>query len=268
MTKGLSLHIGMNVVDPGHYGSSLPLTGAVPDARAMQKLAAGLGYQTTTLLDDEGTTGNVVRKVVDAAGSLGSGDIFMLTYAGHGSQVFDRTGDETDGFDETWCLYDRMLLDDEIFRLLSYFEAGVRVLLVSDSCHAGTVARKALSTELVSAATGFRGLAREAAAEIAEKFDSTYTTAKLMSLRSEAAQPRASIELLAACQDNQLAQDWGTNGFFTINLLNVWDKGKFTGTHPQFFRQIRDQMPPTQTPNRMSLGPAHTKFQTGKPFEI
>jgi hypothetical protein len=38
-------------------------------------------------------------------------------------------------------LFDRQVIDDEIYRLLGRFAAGVRVVAVSDSCHSGTVTR-------------------------------------------------------------------------------------------------------------------------------
>jgi hypothetical protein len=51
----------------------------------------------------------------------------LLTYSGHGSQIPDVSQDEVDHYDETWCLYDGQLLDDELFSLLSVGpeEAGV-----------------------------------------------------------------------------------------------------------------------------------------------
>jgi metacaspase-1 len=271
MANGLSFHIGMNAVDPAHYGPGMDLKGAVPDAKAMQAVASRRGFETAVVLDSDATCGNVAEGLLSAADRLQDGDIFLLTYAGHGSQVFDKTGDETDGYDETWCLFDRMLLDDELFSLLSNFRAGVRVLVVSDSCHSGTMTRFAAAKALIPnppAPPVFRGLIKEEAEKIAERFSSTYKSAKLFSRRGEATPPSAAIELLAACQDNQLAQDMGTNGFFTIELLKLWSQGNYDGTYPNFFRELRDRMPAYQSPNRVSLGPDHPKFQTGRPFEI
>ena len=72
-----------------------------------------------------------------------SGDSFLLTYAGHGSQVPDKAGDEDDQFDETWCLYDGELIDDELRRFWTQFAEGVLIYMVSDSCHSGTMLRAA-----------------------------------------------------------------------------------------------------------------------------
>ena len=76
-----------------------------------------------------------------AAKALRKGDFFFLTYSGHGGQVPDVTGEEADKQDETWCLYDGQLIDDELYFELSRFAAGVRILVFSDSCHSGTVTR-------------------------------------------------------------------------------------------------------------------------------
>ena len=74
--------------------------------------------------------------------------MFLLTYSGHGSQVPDKNGDETeDGYDETWVLYDRQLVDDELYALWSKFAAGVRIVVLSDSCHSGTAIRETLDVD-------------------------------------------------------------------------------------------------------------------------
>ena len=73
----------------------------------------------------------------DTASKLDVGDMFFLTYSGHGGQVKDVDGDEDDGKDETWCQF----LDDEMDILWSHFKPGTRLLILSDSCHSGTVTK-------------------------------------------------------------------------------------------------------------------------------
>src|SRR5687768_3641420 len=141
MARGISLHIGVNQIDPAHYGTSGNLRGCENDARSMQSIAATYGYDSTMLLTRQATAGNVLRELSRAAERLAPGDTLMLTYAGHGSQVRDLTSDEADQMDETWCLYDRMLLDDELHEYWGLLNPGVRVILVSDSCHSGTMLR-------------------------------------------------------------------------------------------------------------------------------
>src|SRR5262245_32616318 len=142
MAKGISLHIGLNRVDPNAYnGWDGTLSGCENDANAMKKIADGCGYTSKIMLNDVATSDAVVAAIGQAAKQLESGDYFLLTYSGHGGQVDDTNGDEDDGKDATWVLYDRMLIDDELYSLWAQFAAGVRIFLLSDSCHSGTVAR-------------------------------------------------------------------------------------------------------------------------------
>jgi hypothetical protein len=40
-------------------------------------------------------------------------------------------------------LYDGELIDDEVYAALNQFAGGVRIFVLSDSCHSGTVLRAA-----------------------------------------------------------------------------------------------------------------------------
>ena len=42
-----------------------------------------------------------------------------------------------DLFDESFCLYDGQIIDDELFSLWRSFRKGVRVVFVADTCHSG-----------------------------------------------------------------------------------------------------------------------------------
>ncbi len=144
MIKGISIHIGLNLIDKASYGVDGLLAGCENDAISMKELADSLGYTSTIILTYDATYSRVVQEIGKAAKVLGAGDMLFLTYSGHGGQVPDANGDEDDGYDETWCLYDRMLIDDELSQLWSQFGAGVRILALSDSCHSGTVLKSIL----------------------------------------------------------------------------------------------------------------------------
>ncbi|MEV6635876.1 caspase family protein [Actinoplanes sp. NPDC051470] len=150
-----SLHVGVNVVDPGAYPIRVPeLKGCVNDANDMRQLAVERGFAPAVLVDGQATAQAVVAGIGAAADELRAGDFFFLTYSGHGSQMPDPTGEEPDGQDETLVLYDRQLLDDELSAVWARFRPGVRVLFLSDSCHSGTVARSVdLAYRAYSAAT-------------------------------------------------------------------------------------------------------------------
>jgi hypothetical protein len=63
----------------------------------------------------------------------------------------DLNGDEEDFTDETWCLFDGQIVDDELYSLYAKFAKGVRILIFSDSCHSGTVAKEAFYKNVVAA---------------------------------------------------------------------------------------------------------------------
>jgi len=136
---GVSLHVGVDRVDPEHYGGDLALPSCVNDAREMERIANLLGYDTARLENEDATCSNLSGFMRNAALNLFAGDALFLTYSGHGSQVpNDSDDDEPDLKDETLVLFDRMLIDDELYSLLGEFREGVRVHLVFDSCHSGT----------------------------------------------------------------------------------------------------------------------------------
>jgi len=142
MPYAISLHIGLNKIDPNHYGSEYPLAGCINDAKDMLAIAKQKKYDKTDLLiNEEGHSENVFRSIQAAAKKLKKNDMFFITYSGHGSFLPDNNKDETDGYDETWCLYDRMVLDDELAILWSKFKTGVKIFMISDSCHSGSVSR-------------------------------------------------------------------------------------------------------------------------------
>lgn len=153
-----SLHIGVNRVDDSAYrGRISPLRGCLNDARKHKQIAESRGFGKSKLLTDEqATVKEVCRYIFHAADILKKDDIFFVSYAGHGTNVPDTSGDETDdGKDEAWCLRDGLLLDDYLYFLWSRFKPGVRLLVVSDSCHSGSVARvlytgRSLSEELLT----------------------------------------------------------------------------------------------------------------------
>jgi hypothetical protein len=140
---GLSLHIGLNNVNDAAYGFHVPpLSGCVNDANDMQDIARSKGFRNRQLLNEAATSTAVIDAIQTAAAQLAAGDILWISYSGHGSQVPDPL--EDDRLSETWVLWDRQLIDNELYALWGRFQPGVRVMVISDSCHSGTVTRELL----------------------------------------------------------------------------------------------------------------------------
>ena len=139
----VALCIGVDHVnnDADHYDGAAPaLEGCINDATDMAKILDAKGFKVTSYHDSQATA-EAVTKFIEAQQGMKAGDTLVITYSGHGSQVDDISGDEADGKDETLCLYDRMLIDDELFELWKGFSPGVRIVFLADSCHSGTVQR-------------------------------------------------------------------------------------------------------------------------------
>lgn len=282
MAKGVSCHIGVNRVDPDHYeGWSGPLVACEYDAEDLQDIAANIGYQTTMLLTEAATRDAVTTTIRKAAETLASGDIFLLTYSGHGGQVPDVNGDERDLEDETWCLYNGELLDDELSYLWRGFTEGVRILVLSDSCHSGTVTRNGDRSILMpdsytaaiegrlSGGHAYRMMpVKNAIATYRANKEFYDQIQRNLPSREEWGPINARVRLLSGCQDNQLSMDGTFNGAFTGTLKRVYADGAFQGDYESFHRDIVRQMPPTQTPNHFVLGGENPGFDAEQPFQI
>lgn len=268
MARGISLHVGLNRIDPGHYGTDGRLAGAENDATAMQRLAASLGYQTSVLLTAAARADAVLAEIRDAAAQLVAGDTFLITYAGHGAQIPDDNDDEGDQKDETWCVYDRMISDDELYASWGHFRAGVLVVTVSDSCHSGTVNRvTAREAGDVAEAVVYRYLPFGIATLMA--YDNHRPLYDSVRRATRELLVRASVVSLAAAQDDQLAADGASNGLFTEKLLQAWNQGRFRGDYATLMDAVRRQMPhpSVQTPGYAISG-ALSDALSRQPFAI
>lgn len=307
MSKGLSLHIGLNYVDPNAYGGwNGALAGCINDANSMEAIARNKGFQTQKLIDSQATATQVVSKICEISQQLVAGDIFLLTYSGHGGQLPDQTGMEEDRMDETWVLWDRELLDNELYCLWSRFAPGVRIFVSSDSCHSGTVVKMLLKKQLqkksarplididalkkasderlkqsvqILSANGHADAARQTQPK--RRFIPIDVSLREFEKRKEEyryygfiAGPKnqnpvsAHLIFISGCQDNQYSYDGDENGLFTSKLLQVWANGNYSGSHLSFYNQISGLMPSYQTPNYLTLGIPIDGFINQKPYTV
>ncbi len=138
---------GLTVGINDYPGADMDLAGCVNDANDWRTVLEGRGYTVTTLLDGQATRAGML----DALGALIGGgapdDSLVFTFSGHGSWLPDADGDEPDARDEMMCPYDVMrdqfVLDDDLHALFQKKREGVRLYVISDSCHSGSVVRYA-----------------------------------------------------------------------------------------------------------------------------
>ena len=134
------------------------LEGSGVDADNIVKMLTGrLGYrpeQIKVLKDQTATRAGILGAIESwlIEGSKPGGRVFVF-FAGHGFYAPDTDGDEEDGVDEIILPHDAVvtetgienaILDDEIRELLSRL-SDRRVMVVVDSCHAGTMTRSLAS---------------------------------------------------------------------------------------------------------------------------
>ena len=277
MAKGISIHIGLNDVDVQHYGEDVtPLSTCEQDAKDMQKIALKSGFSSSHILLTESATRQGVKNLLlHASGMLELGDTLFLTYSGHGGSVRDTSGDEKDHLDETWCLYDGQLLDDELKELWCLFRKGVRVVVLSDSCHSGSVTKAPQSSQE------------------SELFQSKQLSAKAIKYTYYTNQKQyddlnantplihdedivATVQLLSACQDVQVSYtlSLADNSIFTEKLKEVWDDGRFSGSYTELFEETKlrvtalDFLPTTQTPNFLVIGNSKFDFRHEEAFKV
>ena len=313
--EGISLHIGINFLDPNGYrlappddppdpdwpdGWDGPLKACEADATDMCEIAKSQGFKATLLTTENATAERVTAEIRNAAKKLAAGDAFFISFAGHGGQLPDHNKDEKaerpgDYEDETWCLFDRQFLDDELNDLYAEFDPGVRIIIVSDSCHSGTASRSVASSALLTPAENKKlyGLERPAVRSMPTRGGAAgkmYRARKPLYDKIQAnvknAKPKASVLLLSACQDNQEASDGVFNGKFTAALKDVWGDG-FTGSYVEFHAAIKavlqtemdfvlkdraaggsSALPVPQDPNFYATGVKSEDFMAERPFSI
>lgn len=285
MVKGVSLHIGLNRVDSTKYLDehgqpwSGALSGCENDARDMKALAQSRHLESRIILSETATSDRVLRELRACVARLDPGDILFLSYSGHGSQVPDEDNDERDdALDETWLLYDRQMLDDEIFSEMSHSASDARILMLSDSCHSGTVNRfrgsiRHVDVTPTTGGPGARGPgskspSREFALADYQRRRDIYRLAAAGRTQPEDIEFDSTILLISGCQDNQLSGDGPENGVFTGAVLDVWNQGAFASSYRDFYGEIVTHMPVTQRPNLNVIGKQNDEFVAQVPFTI
>jgi hypothetical protein len=125
------------------------LRGCVNDVKNMQGvLTRSYGFKPgdITVINDYSATKKAmqtaIRKLVQGGRK---GDVLLVHYSGHGSNVPDDDGDEAEGRDEILCPTDLdwkdPFRDDWLRRTFDSMRAGVSLTVIMDCCHSGTITR-------------------------------------------------------------------------------------------------------------------------------
>lgn len=282
--KRVSLHLGVNQVDNAHYFNRVPrLRACDDDATAMHDLLQPLNFdEQEILLDRQVTSATLTQRLSALADDLTAGDLLVVTYSGHGSQLSNLNAEgEADRLDEVFVLHDRFFLDDEIFRLFGGFADGVRIVFISDSCHSGTnmqITESVLSAERVDErGSRFAGpdfslvriVGAEIALAIARQHPGIYGPITQQPPFPEN-RLRASVVGLSACRDNQEAEELpnGSQGRFTATLLEEIAEHGMPSSYRDLLDRLRNRLSGhPQTPQLQLHGPDADSLADGPVFQ-
>jgi hypothetical protein len=258
MTKH-ALCIGIN----DYPGTGSDLAGCVNDAKDWAAVFSQRGFSVQTLLDKQ-ATGKAIRDAIKALVSKAQfGDSLVVQYSGHGSYVPDADGDEPDGTDECLCPYDigsqGPVTDDELYDLFSARAHGVKILMVSDSCHSGTVAKFApISTPPTTRSKD--APQRKVRFLPPSVFLSKREVSKLgmtRALRRSSPPGRYGALLISGCQDTEYSYDayfqGRPNGAFSFVALQALASLAAKASYRDWFKAIRRVLPSQQYPQTPNL---------------
>ncbi len=279
--KMYSLHFGVNYVDRSHYGNTLSdLPCCSSDANYMMGLMQTLGFDDSKVfVNERATTKNFIAKVKGYSKKLKKDDLLVITYSGHGGQMLDINKDEKDGKDDsTWCFYDRQLIDDELPHLWGLFRKGTKILLILDACHSGTAFKAMLGKGMKKtfAAIGddldeFRPIVKSMdPLKSSSVFKGNMKIYKPFARRKNFPldKVKASVQLIAACQDNEQALAGSMISVFTDLIISNVSKTKKIKNYKQLFDVVKkaSQKSIQVTPNWASLGQETDFFLKNRPF--
>ncbi len=243
MNRKFALCVGIN----DYPGLDADLHGCVNDAHDWEDLLANRGYTVWKMLDAEATAGAIRTKLRELAYLAGFADRLVFTYSGHGTWLPDVTGDEADGRDEALVCHDwetgGLVTDDQLQDIFGATRYGTGALIISDSCHSGTVSRFLDFTTRIERFVPphllVDGLSEQRAIEMEDL---------------PASRPRRTASLISGCSDWEYSYDaefnGRPNGAFTAAAidafaadvsLNTWHKG------------IRQQLPNAMFPQTPQL---------------
>ncbi|MBD2716675.1 caspase family protein [Microvirga sp. STR05] len=226
-----------------------PLMGCVADARQWEGTLAKMGFRTQLLVNAQATRAAILERLTDLVTTSKAGDIVVVQYAGHGTQVPDQDGDERtdenqlDTQDEALCAYDYndggLILDDDLRDVFRLIPDGVNVTCFMDCCHSESNTRKAVfGRQPANARKRYMRLPDKAR----QNFLSKHPKAAARS-RAATGKPEGGRELLravnfTACKATEYAYEVNGQGLFTSIALPLLQTPAESRTHRQFMSQI------------------------------
>lgn len=249
----LAVCIGIN----DYPGTESDLLGCVNDANDWEAELLSRKFTVTKLLDKDATKSQILSSIAEVVKKAKSGDTVLFTYSGHGSWQPDEDGDEEDGRDEGWCPHDvktnGLLLDDELFDLFGQSKVGVKLVMISDSCHSGSISKMAPNQLINKSFPRIRFMPPQ---QFLKKSQLLIADRIRRGGPVTRAKPDRAL-LLSGCQDRELSYDSSfggrPNGAFTFCARQSLSKVKKDATYQDWMKQIRTLLPSNSYPQSPNL---------------
>lgn len=259
-----SLHIGIN----DYPGTDMDLAGCVNDADDWRAALEARNFEATSMLDGDATKSNIIEALNKITRDSGRDDIAVITYSGHGTWVPDMDGDESDGRDEALCPYDvtlgNIVTDDELYDIFSDRKRGARIIVISDSCHSGTLTRatRSLPENEMGAKAAQKARFLSPVFYIRDDEEMLRKARQAESLKASG-KIRAAAVLISGCRDEEYSYDARfnnrPNGAFTYASLQALKEVPATASYRKWHQQIREYLPSINYPQTPQLSGSWTQ---------
>ena len=231
----------IGVEDYPHVGRRAGLTMGLPGpSNDVKRLSAllenryGVKSSDMRIVRDSEATHEGIKAAISGwlTETVAKGDLALIYFSGHGSQLPDANGDEQDGKDEALVCDDvnpdnpslgQYVIDDELAVWFKGLAAkGARVVFVADCCHSGTISRDMVGGSMDKFMPAPPKLVKDLGG---------WASAKSM-VRKEASQDDdADVTLVAACLDDQTSATACFPGVFWMGAF-THELVDYLGTSP------------------------------------
>lgn len=135
-----ALHFGLDKPSYSIDNDSMIANSCVANSAYYHELSIMKGFESRHFPNEKATSYRLLRNLRACSKKMKAGDLLFLTYCGHGKSIAARS--EFDGSSEVLILFDRIFLDQELKRCLNWFDKGIYIFIVTNSCQNGTLFKK------------------------------------------------------------------------------------------------------------------------------
>lgn len=236
------------------------LRGCVNDVKNMKAVLTGAyGFRTADivpLLDFAATKKAIETAIGSMVRKAKRGDVLVVHFSGHGSNVPDDDGDEADRRDEILCPTDldwkNPLRDDFLKKTVEAMPDGVSLTFITDCCHSGTITRAVLPPDAPMMERYLPSpwdlAATESGRRPRGRTRGTFRqSAKLLRRRRDVvAVPGMREILISGCRADQTSADaWikgSYNGALTYYLVDVLNSARGPLTHRELHERVNAKL--------------------------